>query len=90
MKKSTKREPTKGEIEERMAKKLGELETAQVKSLTFRGNMIAKREKYQELDGVDAVKHYLIQKHHWLPSQINAMTTADLCFAVAEETDSAQ
>lgn len=70
-------------------KSRGELVTLQTKSLMETGDMLAKREKYKLLAGIDAVKYYLMQKHHWLPSQINAMTVADLDFAVSEENDDA-
>ena len=49
------------------------------------GDHIAKREKYKEHDGMDAVHFYLIQKYHWLPSQVRAMSHADLRFVLDEE-----
>ncbi|MGV1097818.1 hypothetical protein ACUUL3_00210 [Thiovibrio sp. JS02] len=54
-------------------------------SLNRFGDHIAKREKYKELKGIDAVHFYLIQKYHWLPSQVRSMSDDDLRFVLTEE-----
>ena len=36
------------------------------KALTQAGNAIATREQYNMLEGIEAVRYYLMQKHHWL------------------------
>lgn len=37
------------------------------------------------LDGIDAVRYFLMQKYHWLPSVLNGMSNTDLVFAMSEE-----
>lgn len=51
------------------------------------GNYLAEREGYQdtELQGLDAVHFYLVQKHSWFPHQVRAMTYIDLTFVLTEE-----
>lgn len=49
------------------------------------GDFLAKREGYKEHDGLDALFYYLIQKHHWLPSQARSLNWDDLHFLFAEE-----
>lgn len=53
--------------------------------LSLFGDRLAKARGYQGLDGFDAIHYYLVQKHHWLPAQVRAMTTEDLAFALHEE-----
>ena len=43
-----------------------------------RGEKIAKDNGYSNLVGLDAIYRYLIDKHHWLPSQVRALSTDDL------------
>ncbi len=54
-------------------------------SLDCFGDYLAKREKYKEHEGMEAVHFYLVQKHHWLPSVVRAMSWDDLRFVLAEE-----
>lgn len=50
------------------------------------GDHLAKREKYNsDLHGLDAVRYYLMQKHHWLPRDVQTMNPADMEFAMSEE-----
>jgi len=49
------------------------------------GDYLAKREGYELLHGLDALHYYLIQKHHWLPSQVKALNVDDLEFLFSEE-----
>ncbi len=49
------------------------------------GNHLAKKERYRSHTGLDAVRFYLVNKYHWLPSQVDAMSFKDLRF-VMEET----
>lgn len=51
------------------------------------GNYLAEREGYQdtELQGLDAVHFYLVQKHSWFPKDVRAMTYTDLAFVLSEE-----
>jgi len=49
------------------------------------GNDLAKREKYKDLEGVEAIHCYLIQRHHWLPSVVKSMTYDDIRLAMSVE-----
>src|SRR5664280_2572896 len=49
------------------------------------GDYLAKREKFKAHDGIEAVYFYLIQKYHWLPSQVRALNWEDLRFLLDEE-----
>lgn len=49
------------------------------------GDHLAKKEKYKALEGMDAIHYYLIQKYHWLPSQVKSLNYNDLRFLLAEE-----
>jgi len=49
------------------------------------GDCIATREKYKHYDGIEAVSFYVVQKYHWLPSQVRSMNWEDLKFLLAEE-----
>lgn len=54
-------------------------------SLEVFGNHVAEREGYQENKGLDAIRFYLMEKHGWLPMQVNSMSMDDLRFAMSEE-----
>lgn len=54
-------------------------------SLELFGDQLAKREGYQELAGIDAVRYYLMLKFRWLPREVKALSFDDLRFAMAEE-----
>jgi hypothetical protein len=49
------------------------------------GDKLSKREKYQQVSGLEAVYYYLMQKHHWPPKRIKAMKVEDLYFCLKEE-----
>ncbi|MDX6383022.1 MAG: hypothetical protein QOK48_595 [Blastocatellia bacterium] len=49
------------------------------------GDELAKRQGYKDIDGMEAVDFYLINKFHWLPSQVRAMTPEDKRFVLTEE-----
>ena len=46
------------------------------------GDTLAKREGYKDIDGMDAIYLYLINKHGWLPRDVRAMSTDDLRLAL--------
>jgi len=58
---------------------------ATLRVLEMKGDKIAKNENYSNLMGIEAVYYYLIQKHHWLPSQIKSMSIEDLSLCMEEE-----
>jgi len=73
------------QINNELAEKHGELQTVTMKHLQLIGEEIAKRENYKSLSGLEAVHYYLIQKHHWQPSQVRAMNIEDVSFCLSEE-----
>jgi len=66
-------------------KTLHELAAKSTYNLEIFGDFVAKREKYKIHTGMDALHYYLVQKHHWLPSQVKALNRDDLRFLLAEE-----
>lgn len=56
-------------------------------SLECFGDDLAKREGYKGLKGMDALFYYLVQKHHWLPSQVRALNVEDLELLFSEERE---
>lgn len=50
------------------------------------GDWLAQRQKYRGgLRGIEVVRYYLMQKHGWLPRDVNSMSYLELRFAVTEE-----
>lgn len=49
------------------------------------GDRLAEREGYEQVSGLEAVWHYLIQKHHWPPKRVRSMSLHDLHFCMKEE-----
>ena len=49
------------------------------------GHELAKRQNYTDIDGMEAIWLYLINKHHWLPRDVRSMAPADLQLALHEE-----
>ena len=70
-------------------KKLYEAEGGLAYALAVFGDTLAKREKYKDegLDGMDAIHFYLIQKFHWLPKDVRAMSAEDIRFVLTEEME---
>jgi hypothetical protein len=58
---------------------------AMLYSLELFGDELAKRQKYKEHTGLDAVRYFLMCKHGWLPRDVCSMSEDDLTFAMAEE-----
>ena len=56
--------------------------------LTRFGYYLAEKEGYKQHKGLDALYYYLVQKHHWLPSQAKSLSIDDLQFLFAEELQS--
>lgn len=77
--KSTDKE--KYELRRRIRKVEGEM----AYHLDVFGDHLAKREGYKEHEGIEALRYYLIQRHHWLPSQARALSWDDLRFIFEEE-----
>lgn len=63
----------------------GDLQSSTTKTLYMLGDKLAKREKYKNFSGIEAVHYYLVQKHNWLPSQVKSMNVEDLSFCLEEE-----
>jgi len=66
-------------------KKLCKTEAVLNYNLIRFGDDLAEREGYREHKGLDALHFYLIQQHHWLPSQVKSLNHDDLRFLLAEE-----
>lgn len=49
------------------------------------GFHLAKQKGWKDIDGMEAVHYYLIQKYHWLPRDVRAMTPDDIRLALHEE-----
>jgi len=50
------------------------------------GDHLAQREGYGSgLDGLEACRYYLLQKHHWLPREVLALSCEEMRFALSEE-----
>ncbi len=69
-----------------LRKKLHEADANLVYSLDVFGDTLAEKQGYKsDLHGLDAVRYYLMQKHHWLPRDVKSMSYEDLQFALSEE-----
>ena len=51
------------------------------------GNYLAKREGYKNLDGIDAIHCYTIQKFSSLPRDVRSMTYDDLRFVLSQQIE---
>lgn len=49
------------------------------------GFHLAQQHGWKDIDGMDAVHYYLIQKYHWLPRDVRSMTQEDIRLALHEE-----
>ena len=49
------------------------------------GNFVAEREGYRQLDGMDAIFFYLVQKFRWMPKDVRSMSFEDIRFVLSEE-----
>lgn len=49
------------------------------------GDVIAEREGYKDMDGINAIHFYLIHKFGWLPRDVRSMSYDDLQFVLSEE-----
>jgi hypothetical protein len=66
-------------------KRLRTVEGERAFHLDLFGDFLAEREGYNEHTGLDALYYYLIQKHHWLPSQVRSLNQSDLYLLFDEE-----
>ncbi len=51
------------------------------------GDHIAISEGYKSLNGIKALRYYLMQKHNWLPSTVQSLSYEDLSFALSQEQE---
>ena len=49
------------------------------------GDLLAKKHGYKGLSGLEAARYHLMQKHHWLPRDLNSMSNEDLQLALSQE-----
>ncbi|WP_157680989.1 hypothetical protein BGP89_14045 [Luteimonas sp. JM171] len=78
---SKKKAETMHQVRQRYHEANGQLNA----QLELFGDELAEKHKWSGLSGHEAVRFYLLKKHHWLPSQVNAMSFDDLRFALTEE-----
>lgn len=74
-------EKDRNEIRKSLHTVLGE----QAYHLELFGDYLAKKNKYREHDGMEAIYFYLIEKYKWKPSDVRAMNSEDIRFLLAEE-----
>jgi len=67
------------------AKRMHRSEADLLTTLECFGDELAKRKKYRGHRGIDAIRFFLIQQHHWLPSTVRAFNWEDLRFLLEEE-----
>ena len=72
-------------IVQNFTRKLRQVEGSLAFHLDLFGDVLASREGYMKHHGLDALHYYLVQKHHWLPSQARSLNWVDLQFLFAEE-----
>jgi hypothetical protein len=51
------------------------------------GNELAKRQKYKNYDGLDAIHFYLINKYKWIPSQVKSLDKEEIRFLLQDEME---
>ena len=66
-------------------KRLHEAEGGLAYGLAVFGDKIAKRENYKTLEGMDAIRFYLIHKFSWTPTHVRGMSYEDMSFVLQEE-----
>lgn len=54
-------------------------------SLIVFGDELAKRQNYKELEGLDAIHFYLIEKYNWTLSYVRSLKLEDINFLLREE-----
>jgi len=54
-------------------------------SLIVFGDELAKRQNYKELEGLDAIHFYLIEKYNWTLSYVRSLKLEDISFLLREE-----
>lgn len=54
-------------------------------SLIVFGDELAKRQNYKELEGLDAIHFYLIEKYNWTLSYVRSFKLEDINFLLREE-----
>lgn len=52
-------------------------------TIAAEGDQIAKANGYSGLSGLDAVHRFLIDKYHWLPSDVRMLSVDDLQLLLA-------
>ncbi len=70
---------------EKIQHQIQRLEEETTLDLELFGNDLAKRECYKEHKGKDALLYYLIERHHWLPADVRALSWNDVRFLFKEE-----
>lgn len=66
-------------------RRLQEAEGSLAYHLDMFGDKLAERQGYVGLSGFEAIRYYLMQKHHWLPRDVAALSYLEMRFALHEE-----
>ncbi|KUL94142.1 hypothetical protein DK26_19395 [Bosea sp. WAO] len=69
------------EVRLKLAQTAAELHTFTLKF----GDELGRKPPYKGLDGMDAIVLYLVNKHHWLPADVRAISQEDLRIVLNEE-----
>ncbi len=49
------------------------------------GDVLAERQGYKDVNGMDAVWLYLVKTYHWTPAYVKAMNPEDIRFVLSQE-----
>ena len=49
------------------------------------GHELADKQGWRDIDGMEAIWLYVINKHHWLPRDVRSMTPDDLRLVLHQE-----
>lgn len=49
------------------------------------GDYLAKQNGYKDIDGIEAVQFFLMEKHHWTPATVKTMSLEDTRWAMTQE-----
>lgn len=71
-----------------IANQQGELLAANARllaALYSKGTILARKNGYSSLDGLDALCRYFADKYHWTPTQVRQLSVEDLALLLEED-----
>jgi hypothetical protein len=70
----------------KVRRNIHQLQGEMANHLEMFGDELARQQKYRsKLDGIEALRYYLMQKHGWLPRDVMSMSYLEIEFALSEE-----